>query len=368
MKYLHLGVPCGTSSRAREINLGRGCPRPLRSEAHPQGIPNLAKHEQERVEQANRIYSFACSLILLCENLGKDWSLEQPWRSLFWHTIYWRSVTQHCAPFTVQFVHCMFGGQRAKKTRIATSVELLTQLQCECDKQHEHLPRGRSATGYATAAEVEYPLRLCKSWAALIAKHLQTRYNFVAGQSQVSPDKQARAITFTQTKRSPEFIPDFKEVAVFLVKQPNITLQQKLDKPVILQSQTGAVTIPAGSRLVRLTPHDSNGGGADGVEAPEANFALEAEAEFVEAAFTIPWSCEEFLQEAARVGHPANIFNGLSDSLTQAIVNNARLPPEVIVKKRAGWLKCWTARALELLPQERAFMRSLPPYRQKIRF
>ena len=104
--YLHLGVPCGTSSRAREI---AGGPPPLRSETCPEGLADLKPRDAERVRQANSVYSFACSLILLCAQFAVEWSLEQPRRSLFWRTVWWRSVLQRLKPYFIFFAHADSG-------------------------------------------------------------------------------------------------------------------------------------------------------------------------------------------------------------------------------------------------------------------
>ena len=117
---LHCGVPCGTSSRAREIN--NGGPRPLRSDSFPEGMPGLTQAESARVCKANSIYSFECSCIILCVLLGVHWSIEQPLRSIFWLTKYWRQVLQHVVPYEVIFHSCMFGGMRPKATKIMTSM------------------------------------------------------------------------------------------------------------------------------------------------------------------------------------------------------------------------------------------------------
>ena len=167
--YLHLGVPCGASSRAREI---AGGPPPLRSETCPEGLADLKPRDAERVRQANSVYSFACSLILLCAQFAVEWSLEQPHRSLCWRTVWWRSVLHHLKPYFIFFAHCMHGGQRPKRTCVATSVPTLAGLSRECDGQHTHLPWGRCGLGWSTAAEVEYPHELCKLWSQLLIMHL----------------------------------------------------------------------------------------------------------------------------------------------------------------------------------------------------
>ena len=56
--HLGLGPPCGTSSRAREIRRSYGPdPRPLRTDAQPDGLKNLRGKDLQRVQMANRLYS-----------------------------------------------------------------------------------------------------------------------------------------------------------------------------------------------------------------------------------------------------------------------------------------------------------------------
>ena len=51
---VHLGPPCGTSSRARDIRRKSGPdPQPLRSEQHPNGLPHLVGKDLLRVTLAN---------------------------------------------------------------------------------------------------------------------------------------------------------------------------------------------------------------------------------------------------------------------------------------------------------------------------
>ena len=48
--FVHVAPPCGTCSRAREINLVPSTfqPRPLRSEEQPHGLPGLTDDDQKR--------------------------------------------------------------------------------------------------------------------------------------------------------------------------------------------------------------------------------------------------------------------------------------------------------------------------------
>ena len=60
--FIAAALDCSTKSRAREIPRdfgdGRPPPRPLRSEQHPLGLPELTGSQQRRVEQDNMAASF----------------------------------------------------------------------------------------------------------------------------------------------------------------------------------------------------------------------------------------------------------------------------------------------------------------------
>ena len=64
MQFPAAALDCSTKSRAREIpqDLGDGkpCPRPLRSDRYPEGIPDLPMADQLRVSKDN----LACSFVL----------------------------------------------------------------------------------------------------------------------------------------------------------------------------------------------------------------------------------------------------------------------------------------------------------------
>jgi hypothetical protein len=82
---VHLGLPCGTSSRARELPLPKALrlagvpePPPLRSAEHPLGLPNLSAKHQARVDSANALYKLAVDIILWCYQKGIVISIENP--------------------------------------------------------------------------------------------------------------------------------------------------------------------------------------------------------------------------------------------------------------------------------------------------
>ena len=57
--------PCGSASRARSIPLKRkspGDPRPLKSDKHPKGLPNLLFVDRIKVSKVNKLYFLTPSL------------------------------------------------------------------------------------------------------------------------------------------------------------------------------------------------------------------------------------------------------------------------------------------------------------------
>ena len=61
---VHLGPPCGTSSRARDIRPG---PQPLRSSKFPEGLPHLRGVSLRRVQAANLLYRLSSEVFLLLQ-------------------------------------------------------------------------------------------------------------------------------------------------------------------------------------------------------------------------------------------------------------------------------------------------------------
>ncbi|CAE7410690.1 unnamed protein product, partial [Symbiodinium sp. CCMP2456] len=90
---LHVGMPCGTSSRARERKLpsklvaaGAPEPQPLRDAQHPLGLPHIdhASLDGIRVYKANQLYALSLKLALYAARHNLVISLENPSRSWAW--------------------------------------------------------------------------------------------------------------------------------------------------------------------------------------------------------------------------------------------------------------------------------------------
>ena len=88
---VHVALPCGTGSRARErpiprhlIRQGAPAPVPLRSAEHLLGIPGLSEINSQRVELANQLADFTVELIELAGINGFFMSIQNPENSWMW--------------------------------------------------------------------------------------------------------------------------------------------------------------------------------------------------------------------------------------------------------------------------------------------
>ena len=84
-KWTHMGLPCGTASRAREKPVtdrlrehGAPQPRPLRDQKHLLGLSNLTEYEMQRVNSANDVYRTAECVLFLIYTLDLWVSIENP--------------------------------------------------------------------------------------------------------------------------------------------------------------------------------------------------------------------------------------------------------------------------------------------------
>lgn len=82
---VHMGPPCGTSSKARNIPIKRKLraqgapnPQPLRSSKFPLGFPWLKGLNKVKVQAANQLYEFAAKVATLCNDCDVLVTIENP--------------------------------------------------------------------------------------------------------------------------------------------------------------------------------------------------------------------------------------------------------------------------------------------------
>ena len=178
-----LAPPCGTASLARNIQLrdsrGRAIagPRPLRSVASPEGLPNLTSAERARVSAANILYELVAKVVTLAVDRKLLVVVENPRSSLFWQTRFWKSIA-HLVQYTAHQA-CAYGGDRPKWTVLAWNHEAFSSLNKTCpgiSNLHEHKPWGlvhsSEGTHFSTSDETAYPKPLAMSIASTFARVL----------------------------------------------------------------------------------------------------------------------------------------------------------------------------------------------------
>ena len=178
---LFIAPPCGSASRARSIPLKRkspGDPRPLRSDKHPNGLPNLLVVDRIKVSKANKLYHLTARLVQWATEQGCLFCVENPQFSYFWQTTFIQSII-HLMQFTT-FQSCMYGSMRPKRTMLghnAVEFNIINRMCVGESPEHKHEKCGIHAPSqrFATALETAYPTILARTIAAQFAVALQNR-------------------------------------------------------------------------------------------------------------------------------------------------------------------------------------------------
>lgn len=190
-QWTHLGLPCGTCSRARDKPVakaltanGAPSPRPLRSAEHLLGLPDLTPHEQHRVDSANRIYQTAEAVLFIIFSLGLLVSIENPERSWLWAVIALLVKRRGDDAYSrwyfslqdVSFDSCMHGSAFQKSTRLKATDKLFESMALTCDNSHKHQPWRVRQQGklwkFDTANEAAYPALMAQRMVQCVVNHL----------------------------------------------------------------------------------------------------------------------------------------------------------------------------------------------------
>ena len=407
--WVHFGIPCGTSSRARDRRMSKKHhgPPPLRSEKYPNGLPPhlLSPNLLARVRAANRLYLFMQQLILALPSTT-IWTIENPLRSWLWKTIYFEKIKEGSDVLMLQFDMCMFGGKRLKRTAIATNCKPLNRFALQCDGNHTHAPYEYNNGKFDTSAEAEYPIRFCEALVQGVAESLEAQFQWEPLQWSKKPKQShcAAAATNVQSRKVPQFVPEFETV----VKVSNVPAQctlpldskNNLTTCVTFTSGTTGVHIHAGHRLLRRTLKrgvDSAGNSGVGSRftislnllrdsatakhfslgevAAKSNNEQDCGEHLVielcsggddvmveEMIFGIFWEPEQYIKEVAAVGHPQHLYAGLATEVKEAILANVSLPYHELVVLRCKWfgkylqvardLKCEEERILDAMRED----------------
>ena len=162
-------------------------------------------------------------------------------------------------------------------------------------------------------------------------------------------------------------VPEFDAVATALVASASdvpFSVLSKIDRPLSLTSPSLLpLEIPSKARLLRFfnsSESRSRGGSQDSevLEVREAHFPFTA-------VFGLPWTPENFLKKACKLGHPALIDMGIPEDLDIALERHTVWTDQQLVKYRMDWCKQWLKRASELEAQEMLDRAQRPDHVQK---
>ena len=345
-QWCHMGLPCGTCSRARERPVsselraaGAPNPRPLRTPDRLFGVEGLTKYEEARVQAANAVYATAEFLMYHCFLLQIFISLENPERSWLWAIL---TVLVKQRPdeayqrwffglIDVSFDACMHGARYPKATRLKSSPKLFESLAVKCDGSHTHGSWGvRKTHGswkFDTADEAVYPKLLVQRMVQCVV-------------CQLPPEllqrtwRQFRLDVLQQTgvqhKQHPSLIPEYASIE-WLPEVPQAPPCKVLQTP-----------WPAG---------EMNEGGNDKSDNAEDNLLFKIGFYF---------SPEEHVQRALRLEHPASQFHLVPDGLRKNIFLLFTEGPHAMAKRRISYLQHMLDWKKRLLEDERTMRKTLP--------
>ena len=394
--WVHFGIPCGTSSRAREVRMSKSHhgPPPLRSMQFPDGLPaaQLSPTNLARVRAANRLYRFMKEIILQLPPTT-FWTVENPWRSWLWSTSYFKAIEKELSVFFVRFDMCMCG-ERLKKTGLATNCKHLENYEILCDGRHDHLPFGCRDGKFDTASEAAYPAKFCHTLVRAIVEALQLR-GISIQMPQIKSSKLAAIVSGKQpSKKVPNLIQEFSQVVaikgidpIFRFSMTQKRMLTKCYKFIDNDTEQEAAVIHVGAKLLRRT---STNGGVSGasisVEKQQqlgdsssisscscklgcadlvtCRFSTKQHAD--EAAFGCPWEPVTFVNEVCKVGHPQSFVSALPKEVEEAISNVASSRPQEVVISRCKWLGKYVALARELEGENQSLLEQMPPQMRKV--
>ena len=361
---IHLGLPCGTCSRARDKPLPAHLkaqfhdPPPLRDAHNLLGFPTLTGTHALKVQVANDLYRWGVRLLHICWKHDIRISIENLERSWLWGVLTSLVKEYNDAQFLqwfesldrVTFHMCMHGGSRAKNTRLLATPGLYTQLAAECDKQHPHEPWGITKVGnslqYDTALEAEYPNLLCQRMADLLAQAVDLPRPPI----QAKPSSTSRRILAHHVKQAPPLVPEFSSFLEMMQPptQPNHKCLTSHIRGENTESQQQDLELP-----------ENNGSQKQDLEQPEKK-AKKAYRVGVQQ------EPEQFLQAATKIDHPMSPQNVLPETLKAAIFDNLTMDPVDLAKSRMRAVITIKEMAKDLEKEESKVREGCPPSVSKV--
>ena len=381
--FVHMGVPCGTCSRAREIRMGRykHGPKPLRNASNPDGKPGLKGLDLRRTALANLLYKFAFVVAAACNKYGTPWTVENPSNSWLWQTSFWKNFVRRSTEkvLVAKFQNCAYGGARPKWTTLAGTLPNLNSMCLTCPGDHKHEPWGviSTPTGskFATSTEAEYPIGLCCALAYLVQSFALEHGAISPPQSLASVSAvslvQSRAVTgeLVRASKLPPLVPEFSRVLVATHQnKPSVEIMKwsnKAEPCASCKQLPSCKTIEPPVKLLRLSPITTKPLMGDKKMVVKDECSKKATSQTDEppweAAWAVPWSPEAFVEEAVKVSHPKSLGSRLPEPLVRAVKAHVDMEAYELDRVRRDWAKRWVHESSLLEKEERADRAKLSP-------
>ena len=346
---VHMGLPCGTASLAREKPVsatlqaqGAPNPPPLRSATHPLGLPGLSPYHQAKVTSANILYPLAVDILVFCVDNNIVISIENPANSWLWAALV-KLTTQHSERAAkafnwlekVIFHACCHGSTRRKATGWLGTPTVYSCLAETCQNDHDHEPWGiRWNAGswiFDTSAEAAYPMLLAQRVAACMVKVAHARK--LSLQPPLRIHDLSTAALGKQSKKHPPLIPEYHHF-----------VNQKPGTP-----------IAPGSKA--LAPHL----GGESREEPELT---EMSGKYTKVG--VYHTPKQFLSRASAVCHPMDTTDHLEKVTSFALECNLKYPAELVRVERKKNLLMARLMVAKTQQQEKRLHESLPESLQKV--
>ena len=328
----HMGLPCGTCSRAREIKLDPWSPAPLRDAKYPLGFPWNSETDAKKVQMANELYTRAFLFAATLISLGHLITIENPTRSWLWELPIIFPILAQC--FFVHLHACMFGGLRRKKTSLLTNESSFQSLQRFCDGSHEHAEWGRDENfQFNTAKEAQYPQGFCDAYCevlqSIIARSCQDYKDHPVEQD----SEHFRPFSQPKGRKIQQLVREFAAVhSLVLDVVPKVNQKRLLTHPV--------KHVPAGAKLLRT----------------------EAKRGGVLCIFGIFHSMQQFVGISKSLLHPFDEFVNVPDILLTCMFNILRLGPVQICKSRLKTILEWKRLGQSLEQNEKELHKQIPKH------
>ena len=153
-----------------------GGPPPLRSPACPEGLPALSGSNWFLAQIGNLFVDRTVEVCLGVAEMGGDFSIENPEKSLIWSTRGIQRLLRCARAWLIHFDQCAWGAPSMKPTSLCVTHAAFSPLHRRCPGHHAHeILQGQvyseffGKVVYRTKLAQEYPHMLCAAMAEAIS-------------------------------------------------------------------------------------------------------------------------------------------------------------------------------------------------------